>query len=64
MTRRSHAREVALQLLFLQRDYPPRPPRDAIEALAWERNGALDRLRHDAQPEPTADTAPAGSGVT
>lgn len=59
MTRRSHAREVALQLLFLQRDYPPRPPRDAIEAFARERNGSLDRLRHDAPPvEPATDTAP------
>lgn len=41
MSRRSRAREVALQLLF-QRDHHPRPPRDAIEEFARE------RLRDDA----------------
>ena len=44
MTRRSRAREVALQLLF-QRDHNPGVPRDAIEAFATERLGDLEVRR-------------------
>lgn len=44
MTRRSRAREVALQLLF-QRDHHPSPPPEAIDAFARERLKEAELVR-------------------